>query len=168
MPWDFSDDSDDPHEDQGGADPPQPRPWAATIEPASTTQPCPTDEGAKARGLVAPPKGLFQLEFELESSEDEIQCPPTAPTDDDAPPPTITPSVSYSTSWQNHSQPQQPVAPMPSMRYTFVWTQELHCRFEAAVNTLGIELAKPQVRARSKLASNNTASIWEPQHAEPK
>ena len=50
----------------------------------------------------------------------------------------------------------------------FVWTQELHCRFEAAVNTLGIDLAKPQVRARSKLASNNTASIWEPQHAEPK
>ena len=50
----------------------------------------------------------------------------------------------------------------------FVWTQELHCRFEAAVNTLGIDLAKPQVRARSKLASNNTASIREPQHAEPK
>ena len=29
----------------------------------------------------------------------------------------------------------------------FVWTSELHRRFEAAVNTLGVDQAKPQVRA---------------------
>ena len=33
----------------------------------------------------------------------------------------------------------------PVHKQRFVWTQELHCRFEAAVNTLGIDLAKPQV-----------------------
>ena len=27
----------------------------------------------------------------------------------------------------------------------FVWTSELHRRFEAAVNTLGVDQAKPQV-----------------------
>jgi hypothetical protein len=32
----------------------------------------------------------------------------------------------------------------------FVWTSELHRRFEAAVNTLGVDQAKPQVRERAR------------------
>ena len=32
----------------------------------------------------------------------------------------------------------------PNQKQRFVWTAELHHRFEAAVNTLGIDHAKPQ------------------------
>ena len=39
----------------------------------------------------------------------------------------------------------------PMHKQRFVWTSELHRRFEAAVNTLGIDQAKPQVRRTRRL-----------------
>lgn len=45
-------------------------------------------------------------------------------------------------------------AARPMHKQRFVWTGELHRRFEAAVNTLGVDQAKPQVRA----CASDTAS----------